>query len=258
MLLGNVRVATLESTLSRSSAGFALIAARGSLLREGAVSLAGASWTFSGACKVKSSPTQELHRAKRAVSAETRIAFSDYAFMHTKHFGVCKDKARWIPAFALNDRQLREVLIAQANNYLWGGGGRRVPEIRSRDWKELNRLCTEKALALSTGGLSPEQTALILEHKRTVTASGGYLALIAAVAWRYWRSAESCVAVAESFGISPVKVRQIAHRLVCAARQLGLETFKHHKTFGRRVDLVERERLRWKVIEEKQNTGFVD
>jgi hypothetical protein len=175
--------------------------------------------------------------SSRPVSAQTRLAWSDFARMGTEHHGVATDKRRWLPAFAQNDEQLRAVLMRLGNRYLVSCGGNHKARPVIDDWKTLEYRCTEHALnPASMDEMSKYQASLREVHKQAIIRAGGYLACHAAVAYRYWRLEQGCIAVAEVLGITPTNVRQIAHKLVSNARALGFETHAPHWTKGKKYE----------------------
>jgi hypothetical protein len=140
-----------------------------------------------------------LHKQKNwAVSADTRIAYSDYERMSTVAAHIPRRTARRIPAFASDMQKLRAVIL------------------------EAERL-------RANNKLEEQHTPEAKEHCRLVAKAGSYRALIAAVAYHSWLERLDSVAVSELMGMKPVAVRQHLFRLNLVARRLGFETFEKKK-----------------------------
>ncbi len=170
----------------------------------------------------------------------TRIDFGDYARMGTERH-VARRHARWTPAFAANDVQLRKVIAQRLWNFIQGVGiGRNdgsghVPDELVNDWQRLCRMADEveeQRARRDISHLSTYQQQLIRTHRESVKRAGGYAELQAAIAYRSWRLGQDSVAVGESLGMSPQSVRVNLQRMSEMARRLGFEVFPYHKSRG--------------------------
>ena len=163
-------------------------------------------------------PYQFAGRGAYAASAETNISFNDYGRMHTAtHCGV----RPWCPPFALNNKQLQQVLLLRAWRYLHHNYS--IPAAADRD--KINRAAT--ALALRGNVVGPDapsvQHEIVEKHRAAVRKAGGFLQLHASIAFRSWRLGMNSVEVAESLGITPWSVRQSLWRLRAVAKRLGFD-----------------------------------
>jgi hypothetical protein len=143
----------------------------------------------------------QFQKKARAVSADTCVDWSDYSRMGIERHFTPK-ASRWIPTFAANAEQLKNVLLERQ---------------RRHDAFPLNvDACAEYK-----------------KHQRAVNRCGGnYLAFITAIAWRGWRMRWDCRTIANEMEISPAAVRVHLNRLVEIAREFGFETFSPHWTKG--------------------------
>jgi hypothetical protein len=173
-------------------------------------------------------PYQFANRGAFPVSAETCLAFSDYHTMHTKH--RAENPAAWVPPFALNDKQLQQVLLLRAWRYVHNRG------IPPTDLNKINADATAKALkGNSIAADAPAiQREMVKAHIAAVRKAGGYLQLHAAIAFRSWRLGMTSVEVAESLGMTPYAVRVALWRLRDAAKKLGFDAGRVGHTAGMR------------------------
>ncbi len=70
-------------------------------------------------------------------------------------------------------------------------------------------------------------------HIDVVKRAGGYMELLAAIAYLAWRMGWRSPEIAESPDVSPVKVRMTLSRLLSIARQLGLDCGQPHSSLGK-------------------------
>jgi hypothetical protein len=182
-------------------------------------------------------PFQFAGRPHYAVSAEytrdgwtsTGVDFSDG--MSTQNSSVPRRCKRWTPAFAASPEKLRRVLLQRAWTYLYC----KKPFPATADWKTINAAATKRALKPFDYKNCPTHKRGENEaHVAAVKRAGGYLQLLAAIAYRAWNLGQDSVAVADSLRINPQCVRQHLSRLCGIARALGFETFKQHHTSGLR------------------------
>lgn len=174
-------------------------------------------------------PCQFSNRYKQmAVSARTSIAFSDYRSMHTETHKVRQD---WIPPFALNDKQLQQVLLHRAWTYAHGG----APFPQIVNVQEINSAATARALkGYVIHKDAPIQVQMMQTHQTAVRKAGGYMQLHAAIAFRSWRLGMDSVAVAETIGSTPFAVRQSLWRMRDVAKCLGFEVGRAGYTSGKK------------------------
>jgi hypothetical protein len=174
-------------------------------------------WQFAG----RKSFAVEARYTTDGEFESTGIDYGDYGRMHTAQRAPrYKD---CVPPFALNTEQLKKVLMVRALRYLRSNSP--GDAVHKADWHQLNRRATEKALrGYEIRPDAPRvQHEMLAKHRRAVIRAGGFLQLLAAVAYRAWRLGQDSVAVAESLGIQPCNVRGILQRIRTTARDLGLD-----------------------------------
>lgn len=163
--------------------------------------------------------------------ASTGVAYEDFGRMHSQERAPLRDR-RWIPAFAASNEKLRLVLLHKAWSYIHHNKHTAPPD----DWKTVNAAATKKALELFQVGFQhcpAHKRHESIAHVAAVKHAGGYLELLAAIAYRAWRFREDSCAIAEALHITPVAVRVSLQRLCTVARILGFETFARHSSFQR-------------------------
>jgi len=166
------------------------------------------------------------HHSMYPVSAGTEIAFEDFRRGMRTQFR--SPSRAWVPPFALNDKQLRTVLLHRAWFYCHHTA---PPE--AVDWKTANAKATAHALrSYEIRPDAPAQIAMRDAHIAAVKRAGGYLQLIASCAFRAWRLGQDSVAVGDSLGISPCSVRVMLQRIRDVARKLGYDVGKPHPSRG--------------------------
>lgn len=175
-------------------------------------------WQFAAR---KSFPVEAHYTAGEIES--TGISFDDYSRMQTHRHS--SKPAAWVPPFAMNDSQLQKVLLIRAWCYVNGPRRLPIPDPASINREEINRAATAKVLRGYT--IRPDAPAIQHQahamHLESVRRAGGYLQLLAAIAFRAWRLGMDSVAVAESLGTSPQAVRVHLWRFRDAAKDLGFE-----------------------------------
>jgi DNA-binding CsgD family transcriptional regulator len=157
-------------------------------------------------------------RVSKAITAETGIAFSDYARM-----GTIKRKnfRKSVPAFALDNEKLAHVLKHLAWRYAHGGKLAMPPDITLEELKKMTDARAAGTLKqFQRPHLSEYQRHIGEEHFRIVTKAGGYLQMYANVAWLGWRRGMDSVSVARETGIAPHTVRQHLRMMNKMARRL--------------------------------------
>ena len=163
--------------------------------------------------------------------AETELSMADYKRMGTDKKST--KRCGWgAPPFALNAEQFKKVLLTRAWQYLHGGGT--PPESANANWQEVNRQASAHALAgrryIIRADAPAMQHQMRITHIAAVQRAGGYLELVAAIAFRCWRLGDDSVTVGASLGIKPVCVRVHLQRLRDIARKLGYDVGKDHWT----------------------------
>lgn len=184
-------------------------------------------------------PYQFANHQSHAVEAEytqegwtsNGIAFEDYQRMQAQSSSVTIRHRRWRPAFAASDEKLRRVLLHKAWSYVHNRHSS-LPD----DWKTVNAAATKKALELLKVGFKycpAHKRGESAAHVAAVKHAGGYLELLAALAYRAWRLGQDSVGVAEALHMTPQSVRVNLQRMCDVARSLGYETFERHSSFQR-------------------------
>lgn len=165
----------------------------------------------------------------------TGISFQDYSRMQTEQRAPSRH-GRYIPTFAANDEQLRQVIAQRIWIYLHNGGDHgKVPDELAKDWQRLCRMADEfeeKMASRDISHMPKGQRELRQLHHEAVKRAGGYAALQSAIAYRSWRLRQYSVTVGVALGISPQNVRVSVQRMNDAARFLGFEVFPDHHTRG--------------------------
>lgn len=132
---------------------------------------------------------------------------------------------RWIPLFALNELQLRAVLIHATVGYCFG---EKTPEAVSCELKYLVEIAKDRIAYHNArlSGLDQFHSNRLVGHLQAVESSGGYMQLLSAVAWRAWRLRWTGPEIAANLGIKYLQVMQILGRLVRIARILNFPTYE--------------------------------
>jgi hypothetical protein len=188
----------------------------------------------------------------RASSSETRIAFSDFkAGMSIQYRKTTRDK-RWIPAFATNPEQLRNVLALLAWRYAHGRTD--FPQgltLQTLTLQELTRMTDArfaKAEKKQRPGLSGREQLIWERYLFCYEGPGGWMKAHASVAYRSWLLGENSCQVASQLWMTPQQVRIILYRMNCIARELGYETFpSNHKSPDYRLQ-ANRKRIRKNLL----------
>ena len=175
----------------------------------------------------------QFERRSAPVNGKNGISFDDAKFMQTQRH---KSKpAAWVPPFAMNDSQLQKVLLLRAWLYVGRGRSRRkLPDPDSISREEINRAATTKALRGYT--IRPDAPAIQHQahaiHQAAIRRAGGFLQLLAAIAFRSWRLGMDSVEVAETLGTTPQAVRVYLWRFRDIAKRLGFEVGRAGHTAG--------------------------
>ena len=177
---------------------------------------------------------QFANRRLRMVSKDSALTFNDIQTMHVENHVDRPFKARWTPAWAMNDEQFRQVVLHRAWTYVSRG-----PFPSGISMREMKRRCdAEFARVMKTERGTPGdgQWNAHEQHKRSVIHAGGYLEMLAVALYRSCRLGQDSVTVAEQMGMRPSNVRQAVCRANIEARRLGFEVYAvQHHTLGLKV-----------------------
>jgi hypothetical protein len=139
---------------------------------------------------------------------------------------------KWIPAWSMNDDQLRHVLAQRTWTYLCNAeGGVVFGKNNSGGIVPYPLVSNREALQkmLDTLMVNMRNRALIyndlLKHQERVSAHG-FLQLQAATIYRAYRLRQRAPDIAKELGVTPEAVRQWLLRANYAARMLGYECFE--------------------------------
>jgi hypothetical protein len=159
----------------------------------------------------------------RAVSAETRIAHSDYQRMGNDYRGKglrCKLRSE-IPAWSQDNKKIATVVKMKMWRYIHYQSWSMPPAITV---EELNNAVLERSKKTTKmsedENLSAYQRNVAASHARFVDGPGGYAGLLTKVIWLAYRMNMDSVNVAKETGLSPVHVRALLQRLNNIARFL--------------------------------------
>jgi hypothetical protein len=156
------------------------------------------------------------------VSADTHIAFSDFDKMHVNQRSTQRF-SHHIPPFAYNDKQLARVLSVAT--WRWIKGRQPMPEaISFLELRAMSHKRTNKLRAQDVSQFTAKTQAIRDRMYASMDSAGGYMELIARVAYLSWRMGYESPQVAEAcYGCSPQQVRIIIYRLKLVARSLGFD-----------------------------------
>jgi len=174
-------------------------------------------------------PWQFANNQVYAVSASTHIAFSDYERMRTVLHKASGQRRYETPLYALNDKILRELLLAFMEKRLYirnptGTHSERRERIRQTAPAQQPRLTAtvdklnREYVQAQADHAPPERLKNLemeiemLDTQLRTTREGG-MALVAAVAYMYHRLKLDSVGVAAELGIKPPHVRSILWKL---------------------------------------------
>ncbi len=141
--------------------------------------------------------------------------------MHTEKGLSRKRYVGLIPAFALDEKKLAEVLKRLGWKYAHMSGaypaeGVSLEELK-RDADVHHKRCLE---TLKLAHLTDYQRNGIESHARAVGKAGGYLQLYAHVAWLAWRRGMTSTEISIETGVAPHTVRQCLFKMNRVARKL--------------------------------------
>src|SRR5207237_7924231 len=96
---------------------------------------------------------------------------------------------RWVPEFAHNASQLQSVLLHATANYIFRSRKNDLPEIIASNLKYFDQLARDRQacmVAMMTGS-ADEKFSSMQTHFDAVEHCGGYMPLLASIAYRAWR-----------------------------------------------------------------------
>jgi len=155
--------------------------------------------------------------------------------MHFIRGKALRDK-RWIPAFAVNDEQLKKVIAFSA--YLYADNNRRQGKLEKRaqsldaaalrDIAALEEL-TEKRLEdirAQEHEMDSKSWHAVRAHINAVTVAGGYAQRLASIAWLAWRCGYAAKDILDTMvgESNECDIRQNLNRMIRRAKALGYET----------------------------------
>jgi hypothetical protein len=147
--------------------------------------------------------------------------------MHTLH----RKCTRRVPAFALNNNQIRAVLLHASVRYAFRR--KKIPPHFEPDLAtvvELAKRGTRKAKE-ETRARNLEQK--IFHHIACVELAGGRAAFLTAISWRAWRLNYKQADIAEELGVTTAFVGGLLRQMIRYAAELGFETRPPHPNKGR-------------------------
>lgn len=169
------------------------------------------------------------------VSAESCIAFSDYASMHVEQHKLAPNRKLDAPVWAYNETHFRELLVCYLEARAFGGSYWRNPREEGNQRERLDRACakireqvprkieTLRALCRRYTGLKQEPMAdaerlrsyeIEIQNLDTEIGMSSRIAeIVVAVRFYYWRCGLDSVNIAERLHLKSPGVRQILWRL---------------------------------------------
>lgn len=167
-----------------------------------------------------------------AVTAESRIAFSDYQYMHQTRRSVQRGRRLDTPSWATNDRELREVVLRYCERrfYLRSRGKinevspltdeQRLARIREKElkWADTAKLILCRMITRQKTDPSDKLDIQIQNiDSQILIARRGAAAIAVAIVYLYYRLGWDSPEIAQELGIRPPIVRQTLARLHNAA-----------------------------------------
>jgi AraC-like DNA-binding protein len=180
-------------------------------------------------------PRFDLHqfdRKYRAISTKSRIAFSDYKYMHSERRNVERGRRLDTPSWATKDKELREVVLRyyERRFYLRHRGTLNAPVILTNE----QRLAAIREKELAWAERCKSNLRSLIERQKVersdklaiqiqnidsqiLMARRGGAAIATAIVYLYFRCGYASTEVAQELGIRPPLVRQTLARLHNAA-----------------------------------------
>lgn len=138
---------------------------------------------------------------------------------------------RFIPEFAVNDHQLRSVILHCTVAYAFRGC--KIPQDLLINLKNIEMLARDKAARVKAiaDGSEKKYWDRMSEYLAAVENTGGWMELVSAVAWRSWRNVPPwrTKEVADSLAIKPSTVINIVSALKRTATFMGYPTYQPRK-----------------------------
>ncbi len=174
-------------------------------------------------------------RRQKAVSSETGIAFSDYGRMHVMRRARTQERRLPTPSWAVNDTELREVLLKFCERRFCLTGSRkisgltneqRLARIREMEQMKVKSLAPHLKAMIERYKTEPEEKRAELETQigdmdtQILIARRGNASIANLVVYYYYRLGWDSVTTAEEIGIKSPHVRQILARLYNAANNV--------------------------------------
>jgi hypothetical protein len=176
--------------------------------------------------------TQFAGRRSKAVSAKTGISFADFGNMHIHHREVCQERRLKTPTWAVNDLQLRQVVLRFAEDRLYirdhsGSDAERMARIHEEEQRRLPAF-KQQLEQLQLAHHKNPQAHLTIQIQNmdsaVLTMERGVVKLATAVVYAYYRQGHKSVEIAEQFGVKPPAVRVWLYRMHTVSNRLGFGT----------------------------------
>jgi len=149
---------------------------------------------------------------------------------------------RWIPEFAMNASQLQSVLLHATANYIFRSRKKDLPEIVASNLMFFDQLARDRQACMQAvmTGSADEKFSRMQAHFDASEHCGGYMPLIAAIAYRAWHLRRHSSDIANEVGVTTYYVEQLLHNLRRIAKSLGYSTVEptRRKWEFKRADLV--------------------
>jgi hypothetical protein len=147
-------------------------------------------------------------RRSKAVSIRTELAYSDFNdHMHVERRAHQRCK-RWLPAWAFDDAQFRQVILTRCWLYCHGGS----PMPKDTTWRMMRATCDGRGVRHIQLGTAKRET--------------GYLDFLVKLLWLSVRLGHNATEVAQQLGITPVHVRQELYKVNKVAELLRFPIHK--------------------------------
>ena len=177
----------------------------------------------------------QFFRPLRRKEFQGQLSWSDLDRFQTQLRQPARNR-RWVPAWALNERQIRHVLAQRCWLFAKSGHAGGVPAHLVNDRAALKAL-VDAFVAKQEANINWRKLSLVQQlmheaHVAAVSKAGGYLELQALLVWRAYRDLDDSKTIAAALGMTNFAVRHSLCRLNSAARLLGYETQPAHWTSG--------------------------
>jgi hypothetical protein len=147
-------------------------------------------------------------RRSNAVSIRSELAYSDFNdHMHIER-RVQQRRKRWLPAWAFDDAQFRQVILTRCWLYCHGGS----PMPKDTTWRMMRAMCDAFGERYTQLGAAKRET--------------GYLEFLVKLLWLSARLGHNATEVAAQLGITSVHVRQELYKTNRVAELLRFPVHK--------------------------------